>query len=128
MMGVIVSSPWHWDPRQSSSAIFVDAPSEGFNGQKEAEHQIFLASLNKEPFALGTPTTLRARMPLCCGDGHYAQGVEDENRRHNPVASLDMLFEGCGRNSRVSWDGFHRINKAGSRSFELNGTARTCLH
>ena len=108
IMGFTVSTP----SNKSSTPIFVDAPTEGIDGRCAAGYDLVLESVRAPPWNLSLEV-LGARLAIAIGDGHYADG---EDSRHTPSRVLESLFIACGRVPRISWTGFHRIDKAGTRA------------
>ena len=115
-MGIRLSTPQ--DPVRESNAIF-EASTGVLDGRAEALSESILNALAQPPW-LVTKHVLRACLAIAGADGQYAKG---EQSMHHPNECLALVFHKAGRRSRVGWDGFHRVNKAGVLSMRSSDEA-----
>ena len=70
------------------------------------------------------PQTLRQRLTITNSDGAYASG---EASRHSTSPLWNHLWDSIGRQPRIGWDSFHRVNIAGKRALHSSQLAEAFL-
>ena len=120
MIGMTISCPAHPD---GSAPIFIDAPSCGLDQTGSSPFENVQWALAASVFQLN-PQTLRQRLAITNSDGAYASG---EASRHSNSPLWNHLWGSIGRQPRIGWDSFHRVNIAGKRALHSSQLAEAFL-